>query len=85
MTTEYQVTADIINEALAQACAKGGFCTYLDGKSLLKKYQNNVTPEHFATAVLYAEGLETKYSSHRKHLENIFIKCIENSNNSFAP
>jgi len=37
------ITAELIDQALFQACLKGGYCTKLTGQALLKKYQNNVT------------------------------------------
>ena len=91
MKSEFQITAQIINQALADVCKKGGYCTYLDGESLLKKYQNNVTAEHFATAVLFAEGLNTKYSNGRGLIEKVFSECVErakrdyNKNNPLLP
>ena len=74
------ITAELIDQALFQACVKGGYCTKLTGQALLKKYQNNVTAEHFATSVLFAEGLNTKYDEGRECLEEIFLNVVTKPN-----
>ena len=85
MKDDFQITAEVINQALADVCKRGGYCTYLDGESLLKKYQNNVTAEHFATSVLFAEGLNTKYASGRGLIEKVFLECVERSKQNKLP
>ena len=69
----------MIDKALAEACSKHGFCTQLSGHSLLKKYNGKMTASDFAASVHYAEGLDFKYSRHRKLLEDIFDKFVSNS------
>ena len=77
MQENQPITVELIDQALHQVCIKGGYCTKLTGEALLKKYQNNITAENFATAVLSAEGLHTRYSDGREHIEQVFLKCVE--------
>jgi len=69
-------TEEMIDKALAEACARRGFCTQLSGHSLLKKYNGKMTASNFAASVHFSEGLEFKYSRHRKPLEAIFNKFV---------
>lgn len=77
MQENQPIAEGLIDQALYQVCVKGGYCTKLTGKALLKKYQNNVTADKFATAVHFAEGLNTKYSDGRELIEQVFLKCTE--------
>lgn len=67
-------TAEKIDAALAEACVKLGFCTRLNGSSLIKKYNGKMSANDFAASVHYAEGMELKYSRHTKSLMEIFEK-----------
>ncbi len=69
-------TAEQIDRALHEACVKKGFCTRLDGASLIKKYNGKMTAYDFAASVHFAEGLDFKYSKHKKSLEAIFEKFV---------
>jgi len=64
----------MIDSALEEACVKLGFCTRLDGASLIKKYHGKMSARDFAASVHFAEGMEFKYSRHTKSLEQIFDK-----------
>jgi hypothetical protein len=66
-----------IDHALYQACVGSGFCTRLDGHSLLKKYGNQITAADFAISVLYSEGMNTESPDHRGYLEKIFNRWVE--------
>jgi hypothetical protein len=70
-------TAEMIDRALAEACARMGFCTRLSGVSLLKKYNGKMTAHDFAASLHYAEGLNFEYSKHTKQLEAIFRKFVK--------
>jgi hypothetical protein len=67
-------TVKMIDAALAEACVRLGFCTRLDGTSLMKKYSGKMTARDFAASVHFAEGMEFKSSKHTKSLEQIFEK-----------
>ena len=75
-------SVEMIDRALSEACLKMGFCTTHNGPSLLKKYKGKMPPSDFAASVHYAEGLEFKYSQHRKPLEEIFNKFVTEPKNS---
>jgi len=73
----YNINADVIDKALAETCERLGFCTRLDGRSLVKKYNGKMRPSDFSASVMFAEGLYDKDSIHVKGLENIFSKHVK--------
>jgi hypothetical protein len=73
----HNINADIIDKALAEACERLGFCTRLDARSLVKKYNGKMRASDFAASVIFAEGSHNKYSVHVVGLENIFCKHVK--------
>jgi len=71
------MTEEEIERALWEACVESGFCSNtLTGKNLLEKYNGKLTAADFATSVIYAEGMEPRYSMHRPFLESVFRKYV---------